>query len=86
MARKVVETLDSGIDMAEALLDGAPSIIAMNASAKAAQAPAGRASPNKADAKENPEDQGDNGGDNAAGPPMGAPGGQPAMPSPIGVV
>ena len=86
VARKVVETLDSGIDMAEALLDGAPSIIAMNASAKAAQAPAGRASPNKADAKENPEDQGDNGGDNAAGPPMGAPGGQPAMPSPIGVV
>lgn len=85
-ARKVVEAMDEGVDLTEALLDGIPSIISMNAAAKAQAAPAGRSSPNKADARGAPEMQGDAGGDNEEAPPGMAPGGQPAYPSPVGVV
>ena len=84
LARKVAEALDDGVDLTEALLDGMPSILAMNAAAKAAAKPGKQAtgsSPNTENPDGIPEDQGDAGGDNAERPNIPAPGGQPAFPA-----
>ena len=85
MARKVVEVMDEGVDLTEALLDGLPSILSMNAAQKAQSSVQGRSDPNKPDAKQDPNAQGDQGGQNKEAPPGMNGGAQPAMPSAIGV-
>jgi hypothetical protein len=69
VAKESIKRLDDRADLAEATLDGAPSIMAMNAAEKAA-------SPN-------PQDQGPMGGDNAERAP-GQPGGPQANMGPEG--
>ena len=86
VARKMAEAIDEGVDLTEALLDGLPSIISMNAASKAAAAPAGTgndSNPNDPAPKGAPEAQGDQGANNAPAPPGVAPGGQPAFPAPM---
>jgi hypothetical protein len=75
LARKVVEAIDDTIDLDEAILDGMPSLIALNAASKTA------ATPNAKPGKGNPEEQGARGGDNSERPQQSAPGPQPAFPA-----
>lgn len=79
LAEKYVTTLDDTIDLADAVLDGIPSIVAMNA---LASGKGGMQQPGTGDAESNPNDQGSEGGDNApqAGERPGGP--QPAYPAP----
>jgi hypothetical protein len=68
VAKETIKRMDDRADMAEAVLDGAPAILAMNRQQQVLD--------------DDPESQGPAGGDNQARPP-GQPGGpQPAMPAP----
>lgn len=73
LAKKYARLLD--IDLADAYVQGAPSIVAMNGMA---QAPMGAG----ADPNRNPNNQGAQGGDNAPQPAGNEPGAQPAFPAP----
>jgi hypothetical protein len=82
-AKKTVETVDDAVDMDDAILDGIPSVLAMNALIKGAPPTIG--APQNAptgDPATDPSAQGEAGGDNSpAG--MGVPGGpQPGDPAP----
>lgn len=75
LAKQLLIRMDEKLDLTDALIDGLPSILAMNAAAKAP------AQPSTGDPASDPGQQGDKGGDNA---PKGQqrPGGpQPAMPA-----
>lgn len=84
LARKLAMAMDPEVDLAEALLDGAPSMIAQNAASKtAAMAPGSstQSAPNTPAAAGAPAAQGDHGGNNASAPAPHAPGPQPAYPA-----
>lgn len=73
IAKNYLELLD--IDTDEALVEGLPSIVAMNS--MAGQGP----QPGTGDPETDPNAQGDEGGDNAEQPMENEPGGQPAFPA-----
>lgn len=82
VGRKIVETLDDAIDLEEAIIDGMPSITALNAMAKP-QAGAAGAKPAGADKGKpgEPDQQGQAGADNAERSPSQPQGPQPAYPA-----
>lgn len=94
IARKIATAMDDNVDLAEALMDGLPSIISMNAAQKAAQpgegGPPGGVPPSSTGAHPNapkpagaPEQQGPHGANNAPVPHIAAPQSRPAMPAPM---
>lgn len=77
MARKAVELMDDAVDIEDAILDGVPSILAMNALLKSGPPAIGAPTASTGDPRSDPAQQGDKGGDNQeAGP--GVPGGPQA--------
>lgn len=76
VAKQVVKVVDDTVDVEEAIIDGLPSIVAMNAQAKP-QAPAAPGGP-----PGSPEAQGAEGADKQPRPDQAPPGPQPAFPSP----
>lgn len=79
MGRYAVERLDDGIDLEEAIVEGLPSIQAMNtASGRPAQEGGG-------DPRTDPGQQGGEGAQNAPNPQTNEPGGQPAFPQQGGI-
>lgn len=74
MARKAVELMDDAVDIEDAILDGVPSILSMNALLKSSAA---APTPSTGDPRSDPGAQGDKGGDNAPVGP-GVPGGPQA--------
>lgn len=77
MGRKAVELMDDAVDVEDALLDGIPSILAMNAMLKSGPPAIGGTASPTGDPRSDPGQQGDKGGDNApAG--QGVPGGPQA--------
>lgn len=76
LASKMLERLDDDLDLEEAIVEGMPSIVAMNAAA-------GRqAQPATGDASTDPTQQGGAGGQNAPRADRNEPGPQPAFPAP----
>lgn len=80
LAERYVTILDDTIDLADAILDGIPSIVAMNA--LSGKNDGGRPEPGTGDAESNPSDQGDDGGQNNPRAGERPPGPQPAFPAP----
>ena len=80
LARRYSDLLD--IDLDEIIIEGLPSITAMNSMAGTMAAAA--AQPGTGDPKTDPGAQGDKGGDNAPKPAQNEPGPQPAFPAPQG--
>lgn len=77
MAKKAVELMDDAVDVEDAILDGLPSIMSMNALLKSTAAGPGAPTPSTGDPRSDPAQQGENGADNdEAGP--GVPGGPQA--------
>jgi hypothetical protein len=71
LARKILEEMDDGIDIDDAVVDGMPSITSLN----------GQATAFAGDAANNPNNQGDHGRENTPGMTGNAPGAQPGYPT-----
>ena len=79
LAEKYVQLLDIGVELEEILVDGLPSITAMNA----AMSKMGQAQPGTGDPATDPAQQGAAGAQNAPNPQVNEPGGQPGYPAPM---
>ena len=77
MARKAVELMDDAVDIEDAILDGVPSILAMNAMLKSGPPAIGAAAAPTGDPRSDPNQQGEEGAENAPSGP-GVPGGPQA--------
>lgn len=73
LSKEVIKRMDDNIDIEEAIIEGLPSITAMNAAA-------GRPQPSTGDPNSDPAQQGDKGRDNAPQGEQPNQGGQPAYP------
>ncbi len=82
LAQKAVNALDEGVSIEEAVMEGLPSIVAMNAMARGTGG--GAAQPSTGDATTDPASQGSRGNEVNTNKSMrGEPGPQPAYPAPL---
>jgi hypothetical protein len=71
LAKKILEEMDDGIDLDDAIIDGLPSITSLN----------GQATAIAGDPADNPNNQGDRGRENTSAMTGTAPGSQPGFPT-----